>query len=282
MLGHVASAQLSPTRCGLTVQNRSYVYKFCSPTRSSLQSGRLPVHVNDQNLPPTMHNPNDPVSGFAAIPRNMTGMATKLKEAGYACHQIGKWDAGRHDLGPVKCQRRSCELIHCILLRDAGMATPDHTPQGRGYDSSFGYFCHTNGYWNETLYTCKDSSGTVQLPVDLWDTSRPAHGENGSYADQTIENYEEWKFGQRAVQIIEEHNVSAGPLFLNYDFHLVHEPLAVPELYLQRFEFITPTDYLGHRQHISAMVPAPAGHVALQPQAGGWQLCRAHLLLAFD
>ena len=28
------------------------------------------------------HNPQDPVSGFAGIPRNMTGIATKLKSAG--------------------------------------------------------------------------------------------------------------------------------------------------------------------------------------------------------
>ena len=30
-----------------------YAYKFCSPTRSSFLSGRLPIHVNQQNHPPT-------------------------------------------------------------------------------------------------------------------------------------------------------------------------------------------------------------------------------------
>ena len=69
--------------------NRSYAYKCCSPTRSSLQSGRLPVHVNTENDSPDYHNPDDPVSGFAGIPRNMTGIATKLREAGYLTHQIG-------------------------------------------------------------------------------------------------------------------------------------------------------------------------------------------------
>jgi hypothetical protein len=88
-------------------------------TRSCLQSGRLPVHVNVLNIGPETWNPSDPVSGFAAIPRNMTGMATKLKSAGYSTHQVGKWDAG--------------------------MATVDHTPKGRGYDTSFGYFHHANG-----------------------------------------------------------------------------------------------------------------------------------------
>ena len=38
-----------------------------------------------------VHNPDDPVSGFAGIPRNMTGVAAVLKKAGYRAHQIGKW-----------------------------------------------------------------------------------------------------------------------------------------------------------------------------------------------
>eukprot|EP01047_Picozoa_sp_COSAG01_P056149 COSAG01_NODE_6333_length_3731_cov_3.572687_7_plen_106_part_00 len=70
--------------------DRAYSFQFCSPTRSSLQSGRYPSHVNDKNLDVTAYNPADPVSGFAAIPRNMTGVASKLKEAGYMTHQVGK------------------------------------------------------------------------------------------------------------------------------------------------------------------------------------------------
>ena len=32
--------------------DRFYTYKFCSPTRSSFMSGRLPLHVNQENHPP--------------------------------------------------------------------------------------------------------------------------------------------------------------------------------------------------------------------------------------
>ena len=105
--------------------DQHYAYKFCSPSRSSLMSGRLPIHVNILNASPDIHNPEDPVSGFAAIPRNMTGMASKLKSAGYATHHVGKWDAG--------------------------MATPDHTPTGRGFDTTFGYFHHDNDYYTEKV-----------------------------------------------------------------------------------------------------------------------------------
>ena len=93
---------------------RFYTYKICSPSRSSLQTGRLPVHVNTHNLAPESINPSDPVSGYAAIPRNMTGVAEKLKREGYRTVMTGKWDAG--------------------------MATPRHTPRGRGYDAFLGYF----------------------------------------------------------------------------------------------------------------------------------------------
>ena len=53
--------------------DRHYVFQFCSPTRSALQSGRNPIHVNTQNGAPQLHNAADAVSGFAGIPRNMTG-----------------------------------------------------------------------------------------------------------------------------------------------------------------------------------------------------------------
>ena len=43
--------------------NRHYAYKICSPSRSSFQSGRLPVHVNVLNTAPESVNPADPVSG---------------------------------------------------------------------------------------------------------------------------------------------------------------------------------------------------------------------------
>ena len=130
------------------------------------------------NLAPNVWNPADPVSGFAAIPRNMTGIATKMKLANYKTHQVGKWCAAFSSrrrlwlwlwLGLWVCQpgprSGSCSLRSspsplslvfsaCLPLalsaadarmagqRDAGMATVDHTPHGRGYDTSFGYFHH--------------------------------------------------------------------------------------------------------------------------------------------
>ena len=198
--------------------DQHYVYKFCSPSRSCLMSGRLPVHVNDQNAKPDIHNPNDTMSGFAGIPRGMTGLATKLKEAGYATHQVGKWDAG--------------------------MATPDHTPKGRGFQSSFGYFHHANDYYTEQTGMCMHEKKRVS-PVDLWSTDSPATGINGTGPD----HYEEALFKEHLLDVVNSHDPST-PLFLYYAPHIVHTPLQVPDTYLQKFSFIDNQD----RQYYHAMV----------------------------
>jgi arylsulfatase A-like enzyme len=121
---HPSNMRILPDTRRSIELDQAYAFKFCSPSRSSFQSGRLPTHVNVLNANPASWNPRDPVSGFAAIPRNMTGLGTIMKRGGYRTVQVGKWDAG--------------------------MATPDHTPYGRGYDKSFGYFHHTEDYWNRT------------------------------------------------------------------------------------------------------------------------------------
>ena len=41
--------------------DRHYAYKICSPSRSSLQSGRLAVHVNTENKAVSTYNASDPV-----------------------------------------------------------------------------------------------------------------------------------------------------------------------------------------------------------------------------
>ena len=71
-----------------------YAFKFCSPTRSAIQSGRNPIHVNVQNYQPTVWDYVDPTrdtdSGFAGVSRNMTTVARVMKNGGYATHFAGK------------------------------------------------------------------------------------------------------------------------------------------------------------------------------------------------
>ena len=83
-----------------------------------------------------MYNPNDPVSDFAGIPRNMTGIATRLREENCTTHMVGKWHAGG--------------------------AMPDHIPTGRGFESSFGYLNGVNDYYTQIRLSC-NKTGIVDL-----------------------------------------------------------------------------------------------------------------------
>lgn len=196
---------------------RHYVHSSCTGTRAACQSGRFPVHVQT-----SLKNPEDPSSG---MPRNMTGLGEQMRVAGYKTHFVGKWDVG--------------------------MATPKHTPKGRGYDSSLGYFEHKNDFWTQLCYqsACCHNFNSKQgknvlnhwegpIPeefhglniTDLWDTDKPAANFNGT-------DYEEFIFIQRMQNIIDSHDPS-DPLFLFYAPHIAHCPLQVPQNYLDRLDFI--------------------------------------------
>ena len=196
--------------------DQHYAYKYCTPSRSSFLTGRLPIHVNDQLLKIDYYNPHDDISGFQGIPRNMTGIAEKMREGGYATHFVGKWDAG--------------------------MATFEHTPMGRGFDTSLGYFSHHNDYYTEVDGDCY----VFHSIVDLWDGDKPAYGLDGTGPHG---GYEEGLFEQRVLNIIENHDTSV-PLFMYYGTHVIHTPLHVPEQYLKRFDFVSNND----RRRVLAMV----------------------------
>ena len=61
--------------------NRHYVFKYCSPSRSSLLSGRLPLHVNQ-------NNECNLVASRSGIDVRMTLLPAKMKEAGYATSMV--------------------------------------------------------------------------------------------------------------------------------------------------------------------------------------------------
>jgi arylsulfatase A-like enzyme len=187
------------------VLNRHYVHMTCTPSRSSLQTGRLPVHILTNLVGPCDIN--------GAIPRNMTGIAAKLKEAGYETHTVGKWDVG--------------------------MTTPTHTPEGRGYDTSLAYFSHGNWAYTNVAWGGSTVARTSiptdpnvydDLIVDLWNSGHPAKALNGTM-------HEEYLFRERIVSIVRNHDKSK-PLFLNYNSKLIHYPLQAPKEYQEKFSFI--------------------------------------------
>uniref|UniRef100_A0A7S2IR02 Sulfatase N-terminal domain-containing protein n=1 Tax=Haptolina brevifila TaxID=156173 RepID=A0A7S2IR02_9EUKA len=250
--------------------DRHYVFKYCSPSRAALQSGRAPPHVTTLGTDPGTRNQKDPDSGYAGIPRNMTGIAAKLASVGYKTAVFGKWDVG--------------------------MATPDHTPRGRGYQRGLTYFHHQNDYWSMFYGWSPLANGSyvpgcprypgagpddMQPITDLWLTGtsangdvweRPAYGYNGSciglmpdggrppqctpgpQGDGWFGGYEDALLERELMQTIREHDVTL-PLFAFWSPHIAHVPMQVPETYFRKFGFIAPTDRSTHeRQRYHAMI----------------------------
>lgn len=184
------------------VLDHMYTFQFCSPTRSSLLSGRLPIHVNQIN-----GGPSAPIG----IDLRMSTVADKLKEAGYATHQVGKWNVGSLAWGSM--------------------------PSQRGFDTSYGYLGGEEDHYSQegmfgvtATFGIRDAEllegysgrGGVKA-VDLWDTDSPAYGRNGTY--------NAFGFSRRAVDIIEAHDPDE-PLFMYLAWQNAHTPNQVPGEFL--------------------------------------------------
>jgi arylsulfatase B len=215
----VQTPNLDALAAGGLILDRFYVHTICSPSRCAFQTGRAPIHVNVQNVIPEVYNPNDLQGGYQGAPPNMTGIAVLMKRGGYDTFAIGKYDVG--------------------------MATPRHTPLARGYDSFFGYWHHSNGYWSQAIETCPGSNVTMH---DLWEANATHSGPARSFANsalcsQSDQNatpcvYEEALLSRRVQQVLESRSPDGPPFFLFYSMHTTHFPLEVPQAYVDAFSFI--------------------------------------------
>ena len=179
------------------ILNRHYVAYVCTPTRSSFQSGRLPCHVAVESA---AGNPRDGIS------QNMTCIGTKMKQAGFSTHIVGKWDVG--------------------------MATYTHIPKGRGYDTSYIYLGSANDYYNETSgYNCNTE---YHLPiVDFWKHNATYNGPNKEDLDT---GYEEILFQKEIERLMDDEFKTDEPWFLVYTSHQVHAPQQIPKAYLTNYD----------------------------------------------
>lgn len=190
--------------------DRAYVYWMCAPSRSSLQSGRVPMHGHMWGSDFAY----DPQQGGGGMPLKMTGMAEHLKSAGYAAHFVGKWGAG--------------------------WANFEQLPVSRGYDSSFGFLGNSIDPWTDEWGDFAPTSHRPQnaeKTVDRWESRGPSifdreippavAGLPRGVVGEKESDYQEFQTKQRVLRIITDHDKSK-PLFLCYCFRLVHEPLYLP------------------------------------------------------
>ena len=88
---------------------------LCSPTRSTLMTGRYPSHTGIGPSVIVMYNP-------FGVPARETMLPELLKAQGYSTHMVGKWHLGA-------CDNR-------------------YEPTYRGFDSYMGYLAGGEGYYN--------------------------------------------------------------------------------------------------------------------------------------
>ena len=213
--------------------NRSYVFKYCSPSRSAFQTGRNPIHVNVLNSDITQHNIKEPLSGFQGAAVNFTGIGNKLKSVGYSTSAVGKWNAG--------------------------IAYKKVTPVGRGYDSSLIYYDYDTFFFNGTRHMCKPQGITTDLSISYGQSLLPATTLNNTWAcsqsDQSTNacphGYQDDLFFSHVVDFLTNSSKNPNiPFFLFWAPHAPHDPYEVPDEYLQKFSFIDQPE----RKFYSAMV----------------------------
>ena len=108
-----------------------------------------------------------------------------------------------------------------------GMSSTAHTPKGRGFKTSLGYFHDTTDKYTQN-YTANPIDGVSCSGIDLWDTDQPSN-KNGTYSGYIYSN--------RALKIINNFNANdtSKPLFMYLATNNCHHPLEVPQEYLNKF-----------------------------------------------
>ena len=108
------------------ILDRHYVFKYCSPSRVSLLTGRWPHHAHQYNI-----HPHTPIGANI----NMTMLPAKLKQAGYDTHIVGKW----HE----------------------GFFQKKFLPVNRGFDTSFGFLSGAEDHMTQKRDCAVDFCGIM-------------------------------------------------------------------------------------------------------------------------
>lgn len=200
-----------------------YVYKYCSPTRSSFMTGRFPLHVQEQNGPYW--------STATGPPLNMTFLPQKLKQAGYRTHHAGKWHLGAASHRQLPVERGfdtsfgfldgmedhlNHRMTGCLMNGSAIQHFPTN-------DSGTDWTCWGNA---DPLDSCIDYACYKNCPAaithDLWKNSAPA---NHTAYDM---KFSQDMYEDEILSVIHDHPAAEAPLFVYMPFQVTHSPIQPP------------------------------------------------------
>lgn len=143
---------------------------------------------------------------------------------------------------------RTLKLTLLLPTRHVGMATPDHVPEGRGFDEALNYFDGYNDQWTMQWIDNCGENGNVT------DFQSPSGGgrRNPSTCSQDDQEgciFQDDAFAARVLDIISAHDPTT-PLFFFFSPHSVHVPLQVPQAFLNKFDFV---DFMPRRRMMAML-----------------------------
>eukprot|EP00937_MAST-01D_sp_MAST-1D-sp2_P002111 g2111.t1 len=195
---------------------RMYAYRFCSPTRSALMSGRTPYRVNQKNNA-QWGWPN------ASVHPRMKLLPQKLQEAGYYTVHAGKWHLG--------------------------LAKQSFTPTGRGFNESLAMLMGSEDHLKQRNGNGLPPGKGAANHVDLWHNDRPARAFNGTYSAHLFGGYAEQALRRHAA---DPRRGPRAPFFMYLAYTVTHSPEQAPARYTARY----PGGWVEGRRQYAGMASA--------------------------
>jgi len=196
----------SLAKSGIILKNY-YVGAICSPTRSSLMTGRYTTRLGTQSNVIYWDTP-------WGVPINETFMGQNFQQSGYDTAMFGKWHLG--------------------------MFKPEYTPRQRGFEEHVGYYQGCGSAWTHIASCCAEGSDYSDQeyvcsptakggPKDYrgFDWFRSAPGHNRSMPEPGANHSKSTDLIRDATLEYIDRKTARGqtkPFFLYLPFQNIHEP----------------------------------------------------------